>query len=577
MDVPFELWGQRGWPGVDIVGESHFADAIREVFGPEFREDGGELAASAQLIPEPWNRHDASAVGVWVAGRQVGYLSRDDAARYSPVLSTLVDEGLAPQVGARVWAAMRYGDRPGVTGSVRIDLAEPHMVVPANRAPAAAHRMLPVGKATPVTGDLVALVPWLRPEGECWVHVTLHEVADQRVEIRIDGVAVGRLGPEVGAEMLPAVRRLAEGRELPVARALVRGNRLKAEVVVDAARAHELPESWLAASQPPDVTIVAVDAGGAEGGRPFSPGAGRAEAPGSHRGPADGQRIGGGAEGVARRPTPADVGRVKALAQHRGPGNAERSPGGRPAAANAGRPEAPGSHRGPDSGAGHFFPTGAERLTGATEGANGRPGPERPGGRPTPPNAGRVEVSGAYPVTGAQRPVDDAEGLGGRPARTSAGRAGVTGGYPVAVGGDAERLGAHPGAGGAGRAEAGGGYPPGAAAGGADPVGGGAEGAVRRAPGGEPGAVTVQRPAGVAKPVVIPGGGEASPAVTVVLGEPAPVRHGEVPPRPDGIRFAAPPGWPEPPDGWSPPEGWRPDPDWPPAPAGWQWWVPYWA
>jgi len=40
-----------------------------------------------------------------------------------------------------------------------------------------------------------------------------------------------------------------------------------------------------------------------------------------------------------------------------------------------------------------------------------------------------------------------------------------------------------------------------------------------------------------------------------------------------GIRFNAPPGWPEPEPGWAPPPGWNPDPSWPPAPDGWRFYV----
>jgi hypothetical protein len=423
MDVPFELWGQRGWPSVDIVGESHYVDAIRDVFGREFRDDGCELTTSAQLVPEPWNRHDRNAVGVWVSGRQVGYLSRDDAARYAPALSNLVADGRTPQVTARLWAASGYGDRAGLTGSVRIDLAEPHLIVPANRTPGTAHRVLPAGNAIQVTGEekhLDALLPWLRPEGECWVHVTLHEIQEplarstrELIEVRLDRAPVGRLTPKMSAELLPAVRHLAQAGHLTAARARVRGNRLKVEVVVHAARAHELPESWLAASQPPDATIVTLD------------------------------------------------------------------PRDRPAG-----------------------------------------GPEPVGGR-------ALAAGGPEPISGRA----------------------TTAGGPEPIGGRAMTPGA------------------------AEPVSG------RAMAGADPGTVTVERPAGVAKPVAIGGGAhaaETSPAVTAVLVDPA-TRHREIPPPPAGIRFAVPPGWPEPPAGWSPPAGWRPDPEWPPAPADWQWWVPFWA
>jgi hypothetical protein len=113
-----------------------------------------------------------------------------------------------PQVSARVWGAQWSdydgdGRRPTFQGSVRLDLAEPHMLVPANLPPAGDCRMLPTGSAIQVTGEekyLDALAPFLRPEGECWVYASLHEVVEQLarstrtvVEVRIDGACVGQL------------------------------------------------------------------------------------------------------------------------------------------------------------------------------------------------------------------------------------------------------------------------------------------------------------------------------------------------------------------------------------------------
>ncbi len=45
----------------------------------------------AQLVPEPDNRFDSSAVAVNVDRRRVGYLSRDDAARAHAKLRELLD------------------------------------------------------------------------------------------------------------------------------------------------------------------------------------------------------------------------------------------------------------------------------------------------------------------------------------------------------------------------------------------------------------------------------------------------------------------------------------------------------
>ncbi|MET8153680.1 HIRAN domain-containing protein [Actinoplanes sp. NPDC049668] len=259
MSIPLDLWG-RGWSRVDVVGESHYTRSIRGLLGADLKADGAEIVTTVQLVPDPQNKFDRNAVGVWAGSRQLGHLSRDDASRYAPVLSVLVAEGWAPQVPARIWASQwsDYGDRDGFRASVQLELAEPHMLVPVNAAPSGAHRMLPVGSAIQVTGEdrhLDAILPWLLPEGECWVHVTLHEMTEQLarsartvVEVRIDDARVGQLTPKMSGELLAAIRHLGEGGQLAVARAVVKGNRIKAEVVLYAARAHELPDSWLSAA-----------------------------------------------------------------------------------------------------------------------------------------------------------------------------------------------------------------------------------------------------------------------------------------------------------------------------------------
>jgi collagen type III alpha len=184
---------------------------------------------------------------------------------------------LLPQVSARVWGAewADYDDRRAIfRGSVRLDLAEPHMIVPANVPPSPAHRLLPRGNAIQVAGEekhLDALAPFLRPEGECWVYVTLHEMVEQLarstrsvVEVRVDDARVGQLTPKMSGELIPALRHLAEHGEAAAARAVIRGNRIKAEVVLYVARTHELPDSWLvgADSARPNVASTAASATG---------------------------------------------------------------------------------------------------------------------------------------------------------------------------------------------------------------------------------------------------------------------------------------------------------------------------
>ncbi|RSM37915.1 hypothetical protein DMB66_59290 [Actinoplanes sp. ATCC 53533] len=273
MAIPFDLWGQRGYPHADVVGESHYTRAIRQLLGRDFKTDGTEIITTVSLMVDPSNKHDRNAVGVWAGGNLVGYLPREEAARYAPVLSQLKSQGWSPQVAARVWGA-EWDDYDGRSkefrGSVRLDLAEPHMLVPANLPPSGEHRLLPIGNAIQVTGEekhLDALTSFLRAEGECWAYATLHEVVEQTarssrtvVEVRLDGARVGQLTPKMSTELLPAIRHLAEQGATAAARAIVKGNRIKTEVALYTVKAHELPESWLGAQSPrqADLSPVAV-------------------------------------------------------------------------------------------------------------------------------------------------------------------------------------------------------------------------------------------------------------------------------------------------------------------------------
>lgn len=97
-----------------------------------------------------------------------------------------------------------------------------------------------------------ALARFLSAAGECWVHVTLHELVEQLarstctvVEVRVDESAAGRLTPKMSAELLPAIRHLAERGVQAAARAILKGNSVKADVTLHVARANELPQEWL--------------------------------------------------------------------------------------------------------------------------------------------------------------------------------------------------------------------------------------------------------------------------------------------------------------------------------------------
>jgi hypothetical protein len=203
----YEIWGQRGWASVDVVGESFHAAAIRAILGSgKLPENGHELLTEVHLVHNHLNVHDRNAIEVHGETGLLGHLSREDAARYAPVIDQLQGQGLIATTGARVWG--RDGTdwetgKPEFIGSVRVDLPEPHMLFPHNQPPAEAHQILPYGSAIHVTTAVAnyaeATGPYLCPAGECWVHATIHEVIDQdRAPPSISPRCVSTAGPSVG-------------------------------------------------------------------------------------------------------------------------------------------------------------------------------------------------------------------------------------------------------------------------------------------------------------------------------------------------------------------------------------------
>jgi hypothetical protein len=128
-----------GHDGLDVVGESHYQDDIWLAIGG--RRDPSErvrVDIIAVLAAEADNPYDASAISVWVDGRKVGYLSREDAQRYRGGLLALQAKcGKAIALpGVAVGGGIR-DDGPGMVGiflnhdPADFGLRPPHLVMPA--------------------------------------------------------------------------------------------------------------------------------------------------------------------------------------------------------------------------------------------------------------------------------------------------------------------------------------------------------------------------------------------------------------------------------------------------------------
>jgi hypothetical protein len=262
--IPFSLWGDALWCGQEVVREAPHERAIRSLFPDPIPARGADLDTEADLVPEPHNRFDPRAIAVRVHGQVVGYLPRDDAHRYHPVLSGLVSQGLQPRVPCHLWVSewepsaweRKESDGTQFHASVAIALGQPHMLVPVNLPPPGSYHLLPPGSGIVVPGGEVnpdVLAPFFRPEGECWAYATMHAVEEEDklkdraqmvVEVRVDDEPIGRLSPRLSAEFLPAIHYLADMRAETAARVAVRGDRAAWEVILYAARSHDLPATW---------------------------------------------------------------------------------------------------------------------------------------------------------------------------------------------------------------------------------------------------------------------------------------------------------------------------------------------
>lgn len=246
-----EAWASGREPQFNVVGESRYYDQIRKIAARLGGGRSGQAITVAVLKPEPDNAYGRNAVQVTIDDLVVGYLPAEEAPGYSPLLNHLARLGVLVSVPARVW----WDADDGYMASIRLDLAPPGLLVPLNASPAGNVMQLPPGNALQVTGEdahLDVLAPFVSTVGQAAALVTLHEVTDEKsrgtrqvVEVRMDGRRVGQLTPATSDHLLAVVRHAASVGVTLCCRASVRGNQLKAEVVVYPTKAADLPPAWI--------------------------------------------------------------------------------------------------------------------------------------------------------------------------------------------------------------------------------------------------------------------------------------------------------------------------------------------
>jgi hypothetical protein len=108
---------------VEVVGESHYQDALEQLCGR--CEHGVDLTTTAALVPEPGNPYDPNAVAVQIGGRTVGYLARGAAEAFKPVSERLLAVRRSGLCQARIRGGWEREDGDVGNFGVTLDLADP--------------------------------------------------------------------------------------------------------------------------------------------------------------------------------------------------------------------------------------------------------------------------------------------------------------------------------------------------------------------------------------------------------------------------------------------------------------------
>lgn len=127
----------RGGSEVPVVGESQYQQALSRICGGK-SIDGHHRGCLAALVREPHNEYDRHAVAVQIDAQKVGYLSRDDARAYGPLLERLASEGCVGACDAEIRGGWNRGGGDEGHFGVVLFLAPPGYCHPDEPAPPAA-------------------------------------------------------------------------------------------------------------------------------------------------------------------------------------------------------------------------------------------------------------------------------------------------------------------------------------------------------------------------------------------------------------------------------------------------------
>lgn len=246
-----ELWGRQS-NFIEVEGEFARPGSFRALLSanPEFfTESGAELRGQIDLTPDSDNPFDSFAVAVWMNGQHLGYMPRKEALRYHARIAQAGGRIGAP---GRIWSRAE-GDR--VFSRATFNICDPESIVPPiGKIPENAC-ILPSGSKMQVIGEenfMEVLGEHVDDRPQLPALVTLESSfvirprsAKERVDVFIDGEQIGWLSDVQSKNMLPLIHFVNERDCVAVARAVITGSPLKAEVYLYVAKASEITSEWM--------------------------------------------------------------------------------------------------------------------------------------------------------------------------------------------------------------------------------------------------------------------------------------------------------------------------------------------
>ena len=127
--IRFDVHGRST---VDVVGESAFQGSLEIIAGGRTVDGARNRDHVAVLLPEPFNRYDPDAVRVAIVPSEtsdtwgyVGYLSREDAVAYRPVIERLAKVGKIAACYASITGGWDRGNGDRGSFGVRLHVGTP--------------------------------------------------------------------------------------------------------------------------------------------------------------------------------------------------------------------------------------------------------------------------------------------------------------------------------------------------------------------------------------------------------------------------------------------------------------------